>query len=611
MKRPQAHITDSLGEAQMRAIFEPLGWAVSNIQHDYGVDFDIQIFAGKEATGEWFKVQLKSSSATRYSSDGGFVQQPLETSHAIHYAQDMKDPILIVHADTEKGNTFWHAPQLDDNLASLIREEGTQRTVTVRIPTRNALPETLKEMMEALRKVQIVLGARKLSGTPIGDFVDTIRRHGDPEAVSQDFRNRLDAMKLQKVHDLFREGQYMEAGKEVKTILENDEASIEMKFSAILEEGDIKWVEWEKQRRPQSELAKLRLETAKKLQMLVKKGPTALKFHALITRKAAELEVLTFRDFGLYMNWKSQTQRGDPMIALAVYIELVHSARLVARKFNQCVRLAQYAAESPHAWAVPTALLKIVQGAVSFTIRAEEDQQETHVTAYSSSALGICRLAASIAATTGDDDSLGRVVGTSMLLYLRLPRESLEFARETITKIRDAEVRTSAEEVLDRDLRRARGQVFEGDRKATAEQIYENMAAGLGINMGDPTNPLTRIVRRGIRDLNPGRALQMCDESFVSRSGRMMTIVERSIASQLNLPTIGPKIIHCVLHGYAVEHRTLDEAHSLFKSRYCDTCPDRSPRASDWEWTDDWQEEENERRREFMESFWRRRGKRS
>ncbi len=318
MKRPQAHIIDSLGEAQMRAIFEPLGWAISNIQHDYGVDFDIQIFAGKEATGEWFKVQLKSSAATKYSSDGEFVQQPLETSHAIHYAQDMKDPIFIVHADTEKGNTYWHAPQLDDNLVSLIREEGTQRTVAVRIPTRNALPGTIKDMIRALEKIQIVLGARILSSTPIGDFVDTIRRHGDPEAVSQDLRNRLDAMKLQKVHDLRREGQYMEAEKEVRTILENDEASIETKFSAILEEGDIKWTEWEKQRSPQSELVKLRLETANKLQLLVKKGPIALKFYALITRKAAELEVLTFRDFGLYMNWKSQTQRGDPRIALAV-----------------------------------------------------------------------------------------------------------------------------------------------------------------------------------------------------------------------------------------------------------------------------------------------------
>ena len=603
MKRPQTHITDSLGEAQMRAIFNPLGWAVSKIEHDYGIDFDIQIFDGEKATGEWFKVQLKSSAATKYSADGGSVQQPLETSHAIHYAQDMKEPTFIIHADTETGKTFWYAPQLDHKLASLIREEGAQKTVAVRIPTRNALRGTLKEMMEALRKVQIVLGARNVSSAPVGDFVDTIRRHGNPEAVAQELRNKLNAMKLQKVRDLRREGHYSEALKEVRTIFGNDEASIERKFSAILQEGDIQWTEGVIHQNPQSELAKLRLETAKRLQRLIRKGPAHLKFYALITRKAAELEVLTFRDFGLYMNWKAQVGRGDPTIALTVYADLVHSARLVTRKYNQCLRLARYATESPHAWAVPTALLKIVQGVVSSTIRGDEDQQVMHKTAYSKSALDICRLAASIAAATGDDDSLFSVVGASALLFIRIPDESLEFARETITKIRDAEVRASAEVLLERALRRAQGELLEGDRPATAEQIYENMAAGLGINMGDPTDPLTRIVRRGITDLNPGRVLQICDKTFVSLSGRMITIVERRLASQLSLPTVGSKVIHCVLHGYAVEHKSLDNAQSLFKTRYCDKCPDRSPRASDWEWSDDWQEEENKRHREFMENF--------
>ena len=406
MKRPQAHTTDSLGEAQMRAVFEPHGWAVNKIQHDYGVDFDVQIFKDGEATGEWFKVQLKSSSATKYSSNGEFIQQPLETSHAIHYAQDMREPIFIIHADTERRNTFWYTPQLDDELPSLNPEVDAQKTVTVRIPTRNALPGTIKEMIEVLQRAQIILGARRIINTPIGDFADTIRKHGNLQAVFQSFKDKLDAMKLQEAHKLFQEKRYIEAKQKVKAILEDKESSVEMKFSAIFQEGDIRWVEGVTQRSPQSELTKLRLETAKSLQLLARKGPAALKFYGLIARKAAELEVLTFRDFGLYMNWKTQTQRGDPVIALAVYIELVQSARLVARKYNQCVRLARYAAESPHAWAVPTALLKIVEGVVSFTIRAEEDQQEVRVTAYSKSGLDICRLAGSIAAMTGDDDSL-------------------------------------------------------------------------------------------------------------------------------------------------------------------------------------------------------------
>jgi len=64
MERPQSHITDSLGKAQMRSIFESVGWAVNEIEDDYGIDFDVQLFEDGKATGEWFKVQLKSSGNT-------------------------------------------------------------------------------------------------------------------------------------------------------------------------------------------------------------------------------------------------------------------------------------------------------------------------------------------------------------------------------------------------------------------------------------------------------------------------------------------------------------------------------------------------------------------
>jgi hypothetical protein len=74
MKRPQSHVTDTLGEAQMRRIFEPLTWVVNKISGDYGIDFDVQIFEQYKATGEWFKVQLKSSGSTAYSAKGDFIR---------------------------------------------------------------------------------------------------------------------------------------------------------------------------------------------------------------------------------------------------------------------------------------------------------------------------------------------------------------------------------------------------------------------------------------------------------------------------------------------------------------------------------------------------------
>jgi len=60
MKRPSQHITDATGEAQMRAIFEPLGWTVNSVVRDYGIDFDVEVFRGFESTGIAFKVQLSN-----------------------------------------------------------------------------------------------------------------------------------------------------------------------------------------------------------------------------------------------------------------------------------------------------------------------------------------------------------------------------------------------------------------------------------------------------------------------------------------------------------------------------------------------------------------------
>lgn len=68
MDRPRSHVIDSQGEDQLREIFHSEGWVVNKIASDYGIDFDIQIFEEGKATGEWFKVQLKSSENTQYSA---------------------------------------------------------------------------------------------------------------------------------------------------------------------------------------------------------------------------------------------------------------------------------------------------------------------------------------------------------------------------------------------------------------------------------------------------------------------------------------------------------------------------------------------------------------
>jgi len=44
MQRPPQHVIDSKGQTQMRVVFESLGWTANQVEHDYGVDFDVEIF---------------------------------------------------------------------------------------------------------------------------------------------------------------------------------------------------------------------------------------------------------------------------------------------------------------------------------------------------------------------------------------------------------------------------------------------------------------------------------------------------------------------------------------------------------------------------------------
>src|SRR5258705_12035667 len=110
MKRPDKHLTDSAGKRLLRAALEPLGWTLNETSDDYGIDFDVEVFAGGESTGITFKLQLKSSGGSKYSAAGDFVSQTLGGNQARYLARELKVPSVLVHADVRARRLFWTAP---------------------------------------------------------------------------------------------------------------------------------------------------------------------------------------------------------------------------------------------------------------------------------------------------------------------------------------------------------------------------------------------------------------------------------------------------------------------------------------------------------------------
>jgi Domain of unknown function (DUF4365) len=610
MERPQSHATDSRGKAQMRRIFESVGWTVNEIQYDYGVDFDVQLFDDRKATGDWFKVQLKSSEKTAYSAQGEFISEILSQQHITHFSTELREPIFIVHADVDAERTFWYAPQLDAPVNSFDPREN----ITIRIPTQNELPVTLPDLVAALRRIRIRLGAQTISESSVSDFANSVD-YSDRERLIGGIQDKVDWLRLVEIHELMKSRSLEDAAAKADTLSENKQSSIGVRFSAILERERIDFLNARKANEPQSTTPAIHLRTAERLQQLTRKGPAALKFVALIARKAAELDTLTFQDLGLYMNLKSHVRSGDPATALHLAVESLQSTSRIVAKYNQCLRLVRYASNSEHRWALPTALTRIVESTGAFIIRLRDEGQTESAKQYTSSAFQICELAAWIADRNHDETALSHITTTVMLLAYKKQDENeiektITFARETLAKIKNPEQLKVTGDALDRAISRMSGEGMEDDSENDLiMRIAENRAFGLGIDMTNVSDPLVRAIRLGIADYSCERAIKHCEHAFVSISGRGIPGYVTMVANLLQLPTMCGKIIHCTLHSYNVEGRTLDTICADFKTKYCESCKDVLPRSTVWEYSEAWLEKENKRREEFMASFYEKRYK--
>jgi hypothetical protein len=317
-----------------------------------------------------------------------------------------------------------------------------------------------------------------------------------------------------------------------------------------------------------------------------------------------------FRDVGLFMNLMGHVRQGASDITLRFAVEKLHSTHRIIKKYNQCVRLARYASNSRYRWVLPDALLRIVEGVGFFIVTLKTEGQAETAQRYRASTLQICRLAVWIAEQNQDDAVLSHGMATVMLLTGKEDGDTehgevVKLAREILAKIKDQQQRQVSEQLLDRAIRRTSGEKVEGDPESDLlRQVVENRASSLGVDMNNPEDLTAKLVRLGIKDANPERVLKHCEHAFVSITGKVAGW-ENMIAASVQLPSIRAKILHCDLFDYAAEGRTLDAAFEHFKTEYCDKCKDISPRASDWKYSDEWQQAENERHREFMTKFHR------
>lgn len=446
--------TDRAGKRLLRSALETLGWVLNDVQEDYGIDSNIQVFDSGSPTGAWFHVQLKSSRNTSYSADKTFVSQELSVEHARHYAIEMREPVALVHADVAAQKVYWCFPQLDRTLISAL---GTTpaKSITVRIPTLHEVPSEAAQLLTALERVYLTLASRELASASNRDFAESLVHFPNQAVFAKALQEKNDLLKLNRISELYRERKLQEARSRIEVLAADPDSSVEAKFWAEIQLQSIDYHEILHGGGPQSELPKSLLRHARTLQELTRSGPSHLKFHALIARHAAQLHIMVHENSSLFMALSQQLHAGkNPVMVLGLYARRSVLANRIGAEYNRCVRLARYAANYPERWALGRALVGIVHAISGYIATLGREGLLEYEAAFSRSTLEICKVAAWIGVETQDPDGVVMAIGGALVPGTREDSGAVRWARETAHGLAEPNKREDALRLIDRTMKR-------------------------------------------------------------------------------------------------------------------------------------------------------------
>jgi hypothetical protein len=579
------HETDRAGKRLLRSILEPLGWVVNDVEEDYSIDSNVQVFDGKSPNGAWFHVQLKSSLGPDYSADGTFISQSLKMDHARHFAIELRQPMFLLIADVANACLYWTCPQLDRGLFDQIQSQKQNDSITVRVPTAQQLPRDVTGLLSALRSAYIVLANRELATSANAHFAESLIYSTEQEKLRAELQNKSDILKIRRIADLYHGGDTAAARMRADALLRDPDASIETKFWASVQMSCIDFSILVRSGEPQARLFSTRLEHAISLQRLTRPGPKPFKFYALVERKAAELNLLAYENFSLIMLEKAHLQQGgDPFLVWTIYARRAWLAKAITAKYNQCVRLARYAASSNDPQILGRALTNVITALSTYVGTLHSNGEVELEYAFAQSALQISKVAAWACTAAGDENELALVVIGSILVVHSVESDTYKWAVETAGTIVDTAIREDALRAIEHAVRRLKGEEVEGDIIGdTLWQAIQNMAAVRGLDLSNENSPLVRALRTAAKDDTPERVLKQCEYLLVSLGA--FGPLASQVDELFNMKTACSKVVHCTLHNIHLEDKDLDSAYGKFKLEHCANCKDQKPRPDGWSFT--------------------------
>jgi hypothetical protein len=396
--------------------------------------------------------------------------------------------------------------------------------------------------------------------------------------VATDLHEKAFRLDLQTAQDQMRSRDLPSAIATVKKVLSSATGYLEVQFNATLQLGQFEWMQLLESDKPQSLAAERRLAMAESLTQLAKRTPKHLHLFAQTTRKAAQLGLIVQKAHGLVMIWKAHRRRGDdPLWSVVLSFQLNETLLTAHRKYRQCLRFAQAVARSPYRWVISRPVVDVANEVTMLARVLENADFSQGAAEYRKSAFQLLKFAAAVATENHNMGDLLNALMAARMVETEKDGEVFRWIRSIVDQWPEgSEYRENAESLLKRWVERKEGKRFEDDIQTNYRQIHQNILTSWGL---DPTiEPWVSLIDLAIKDEDPTRVLKECREKLISYHP-----LSDPLLARLGLDRANPKVIKCRLHGYALGGPEMDGINARFNEQYCNTCPDRAPRADDWQ----------------------------
>lgn len=156
-RRTREHVIADLSVHHVEGFVLRCGWTVERMRHDYGIDLLMQTYnANGEVESGRVLYQLKATDSLKPSADGSVIPVRLEWRDLLFWLNEVKPVILVVY-DAHQDRAYWLNVQEYFRGQQWAKRAGSATTVTVHVPTVNALNEEAIRLFARFRDRRVRL----------------------------------------------------------------------------------------------------------------------------------------------------------------------------------------------------------------------------------------------------------------------------------------------------------------------------------------------------------------------------------------------------------------------------------------------------------------------